>query len=215
MSTEPLAAPNRMLERVGQILDAVDGDPATASELARRTGLSVSTVHRLAQSMVAQRFLIRLPDARYAAGTRVTRSTIEDRALPHLTALRDETGETTQLWVLSGSDRVCRLSVESEHPLRVILPRGSRVPLPLGSAGQLLAGTPQAVASEREHGWVESIETRTPGVSSVSVPIRRDDEILAAVCVVIPVARLRRSPGSDVGHKVVTTASAIAHALKP
>jgi predicted transcriptional regulator len=50
---------NRTLERVTTILNAVDRAADSASELARRTGLSVSTGHRTALSMVEYGFLRR------------------------------------------------------------------------------------------------------------------------------------------------------------
>ncbi|MEG2579042.1 MAG: helix-turn-helix domain-containing protein, partial [Glutamicibacter sp.] len=43
--TEPTT--NRQLERICQLLDALEFGDATASELARQTGLSTSTAHRL------------------------------------------------------------------------------------------------------------------------------------------------------------------------
>jgi DNA-binding IclR family transcriptional regulator len=209
----PGAPSNRMLERVAQILDALDMGPAGASEISRTTGLSISTVHRIALAMVEEGFLRRYADGRYDHGWRVARSRLDATALPHVLALRDECGESVQLWVRSGDHRVCRLSAETEHALRVTLPVGSRMLLPLGSAGGVLAGTAEARASIAERGWFESLQSRTPGLSSVSAPIVVDGTLLAALCVVVPVARLRESPGRDHGAALLATAARIAAEL--
>ena len=200
---------NRMLERVAQILDALDAGPVGASDLGRLTGLSVSTVHRIALSMVEQGFLRRYADGRYVHGWRVARSRLEAIALPHVLALRDECDEGVQLWARSGDHRVCRLSADTAQALRVTLPVGSRVLLPAGSAGAVLARTREAQSSIERHGWFEVIASRTPGVSSVSAPVVVDGALVAAVCVVIPVARLRSTPGIDHGEALVTAASRI------
>ncbi|WP_188754218.1 IclR family transcriptional regulator [Microbacterium album] len=202
-----------MLERVAQILDALDAGPAGASEIGRLTGLSISTVHRIALAMVEEGFLRRYADGRYVHGWRVARSRLDSNALPHVLALRDECGEGVQLWVRSGDYRVCRLSAETAHALRVTLPVGARVPLPAGSAGEVLARTPRAEDSIARTGWFEVIQSRTPGLSSVSAPVVVDGALIAALCVVVPVARLRSTPGGDHGDLLREAAQRIADEL--
>ena len=106
---------------------------------------------------------------------------LENAALPILTELRDRTGETSQLWVRRGGDRLCLASVDSMQQLRATLPPGTRQPLPAGSAGRLLAEEDEALASVRERGWVESVGVRTPGLGSVSTPVTVAGELLGAV----------------------------------
>ncbi|QHC61233.1 helix-turn-helix domain-containing protein (plasmid) [Rathayibacter sp. VKM Ac-2760] len=202
-----------MLERVAQILDALDGGPAGASDIGRLTGLSVSTVHRIALAMVEEGFLRRYADGRYVHGWRVARSRLDTTALPHVLALRDACGESVQLWVRSGDFRVCRLSAETEHALRVTLPVGARIPLPAGSAGGVLAKTPEAQESILQHGWFEQIQSRTQGLSSVSAPIVIDGALVAALCVVVPVARLHTTPGRDHGELLVEAARRLSEEL--
>ncbi|MGD6979953.1 MULTISPECIES: IclR family transcriptional regulator [Citricoccus] len=205
---------NRMLERVAAILDAVEAGPASASDIARRTELSVSTVHRLALSMAELEFLRRDPDGRFRRGGRFVRSALENAALPILTALRDRTGETSQLWVRRGGDRLCLASVDSTHTLRATLPPGTRQPLPAGSAGRLLAAEDEALASVRERGWVESVGMRTPGLGSVSAPVTVRGELLGAVCVAVPLARVVGSPGEDFGPLTVEAAEHLAEVME-
>lgn len=73
-------------------------------------------------------------------------SAVENAGMPVLRDLRDRTGETAQLWVRRGDERVCLLSADSQHELRAILPPGSRLPLPQGSSGRVLAGDEDALA---------------------------------------------------------------------
>ena len=84
-----------------------------------------------------------------------------------LERLRDETGESVQLFVRSGDGRLCVESLESAHGLRWIVPVGRVLPLDRGSAGRVLE---RRVV--RRAGVVESVEERERGVASVSAAVR-------------------------------------------
>lgn len=204
----------RSLERAASVLDVVELAPATASEIARRTGLSVSTAHRLAVALAELGFLDRGDDARFRLGRRFHRSTLEQAAGGALVRLRDETGESAQLWVRDGDERVCLVTADSEHELRATLPRGARLALPAGSAGRLLAEDPAAWEDVRSSGWVESIGRRTPGLASVSAPVVIGDAVVAAVCLALPWTRAEGGPGLLHGARVVAAAERIALALR-
>ena len=123
-------------------------------------------------------------------------------------ALRDETGESVQLFVREGDGRRCVVSLQSPHGLRWIVPEGAVLPLAVGSAGRVLAG------ESRPRGWVESVEEREPGVASVSAPVHDRGAVVAAVSVSGPVERLSRRPGRRFGPQVVARRGDIA-ALGP
>ncbi|GGG66765.1 IclR family transcriptional regulator [Kocuria dechangensis] len=212
-SPEPSGG-NRTLERIAAILDAVGQSSASASELARRTGLSVSTAHRLALSMAEHGFLRRGEGGDFRLGQRFVQSALEKVSLPALTGLRDSTGESAQLWTRRADERVCLMSVDSHQELRATLPPGSRLPLPAGSSGRLLAGEPAALEELAEHGWVESVGMRTPGLGSVSAPVRLREQTIAAVCLAMPLARVAVSPGADFGDDVVAAARRIGQDLE-
>ena len=211
---ESTATSNRMLERVALVLDAVEGSSASASELARRTGLSVSTVHRLALSMVEHGLLRRIDDGDFKLGHRFVRSALETIATPILTELRNATGETAQLWVRRGERRICRVTVDSQHELKATLPAGSALELPNGSSGRLLSNDPEALESVEEHGWVESVGRRTPGLGSVSAPILLRDQVIATLCLAMPLSRVKVSPGRDFGEKIARAARLIGAELE-
>jgi DNA-binding IclR family transcriptional regulator len=205
---------NRTLERAASILDAVGRSAVSASELSRQTGLSVSTAHRLALQLADYGFLRRTDTGAFRLGDRFVRSALENAGMPVLRELRDRTGETAQLWVRRGDERVCLLSADSQHELRAILPPGSRLPLPQGSSGRLLAAEDDALAELAAVGWVESVGSRTPGLGSISVPVQTDEGMVAAVCLAMPLARVIASPGKDHGDKVIEAAQRIAQSLQ-
>ncbi len=66
---------------------------------------------------------------------------LADLARPVLTALRDETGESVQLFVREGDGRRCVVSLQSPHGLRWIVAEGALLPLDRGSAGKVLTGS--------------------------------------------------------------------------
>ena len=205
---------NRTLARVASILDAVDGEAVSATVVAKRSGLSVSTAHRLALSMVEYGFLRRTESGEFRLGHRFVRNAMEQAALPRLAELQRTTGETAQLWVRRGDERVCLLSVDSDHELKASLPSGSRLPLPAGSSGKLLAEDPEALASIEQRGWVESTGVRTPGLGSVSAPVMVRGRLLASVCLAVPLPRVSKSPGRDFGAAVIEAAGQIAADLE-
>jgi DNA-binding IclR family transcriptional regulator len=205
---------NRTLERAAAILDAVGRSAISGSELSRRTGLSLSTAHRLALQMVDYGFLRRTEDGTFRLGQRFVRSALENAALPVLHELRDSTGETAQLWVRRGDERVCLLSADSRHELRATLPPGSRLPLPAGSSGRLLAADDEVLAELASAGWIESVGSRTPGLGSISAPVQTGEGIIAAVCLAMPLARVTGSPGQDHGAVVVRAARRIEEAVR-
>lgn len=214
MPSPETSGSNRTLERVAAILDAVDPAAVSASELARRTGLSVSTAHRLALSMVEYGFLRRTESGDFRLGHRFVRTAMESSAMPVLEQLRETTGETTQLWVRRGQERICTLSFDSHHELRVAVPPGARLPLPAGSSGRLLAEESEALGEAAAQGWVESVGLRTPGQGSVSAPVFLHDRMIAAVCLAMPLTRVKVSPGADFGAVVAEAARRVGEELQ-
>jgi DNA-binding IclR family transcriptional regulator len=198
-----------VLDKGVAILDVVERSPAGASELARETGLSVSTAHRLANALVAHGLLRRDPDGRFRLGPRFATSVLTEVALPVLADLRDRTGESAQLWVRRGEHRLCVAAVDSTAELRAALAVGTLLPLPLGSAATALLGETDV----GRRGWVESVAERAPGVGSVSAPVRLHGEVAAAVCLSGPLHRLGRRPGERYGQAVVGAARQVETAV--
>jgi DNA-binding IclR family transcriptional regulator len=129
-------------------------------------------------------------------------------ALPALERLRDDSGESVQLFVREGTQRRCVVSLQSPHALRWIVPEGVLFPLDAGSAGRVLSG------ETGSDGWVQSVEEREPGVASVSAPVLAfDGQLIAAVSISGPVERLTRQPGERFGPSVLAAATRVGAAL--
>ena len=208
-----------VVDRVVAILDALEPGPAALSSLVAATGLPRATAHRLAVALGRHGLVSRDEDGRFVLGLRLIalgQAAADARPLRMLARqaleeLRDQTGESVQLYVLEpangGQERRCILSLQSPHGLRWIVPEGALLPLDRGSAGHVLAGTR---ADRSGTGWVASVEEREPGVASVSAPVRAvDGTVLAAVSVSGPVERLSHRPGERFGAAVVAAARTV------
>jgi DNA-binding IclR family transcriptional regulator len=135
---------------------------------------------------------------------------LRDVARPVLEDLRAQTGESVQLYVREGDQRVCVLSLESPAELRTIVAEGAALPLDRGSAGKILA-TP---AWPLDRPWAESVGEREAGVASVSAAVRDGSGVVvAAVSVSGPAERLGRSPARRFGKETAAAAGALSAAL--
>jgi DNA-binding IclR family transcriptional regulator len=151
----------------------------------------------------------------------------EDRLLaaagPVLAALRDQTGESAQLYRRQGDQRVCVAAAERPVGLRDSIPVGSALTMLAGSAAQVLLAweepdrlhrglqgarfTATALSAVRRRGWAQSISEREAGVASVSAPVRGPSgRVVAAVSISGPVERFTRQPGRQ--HAAAVTAAA-------
>lgn len=197
------------------ILDALADGPVGLGGLVKATGMSRATAHRLATALETHGLVRRNPDGRFALGMALValgrvaadQFPLAAAAGPALAELRDVTGESVQLYVARGEERVCIASLESPHGLRTIVPTGAVLPLNRGSAGRVLTPTWRPPAGRD---WVASVEEREPGVASVSAPVRDGDGVVvAAVGVSGPVGRTSRRPGQRYGAAVVAAARSI------
>ncbi len=201
-----------VLDKAMSVMRSVAAGPRTLTELQESTGLPRATAHRLAAALEQHAMLRRDADGRFELGlglvplgqTAAERFPLIEHARPVLDDLRDETGESVQLFVREGAQRRCVLSFESTHGLRWIVPQGALLPLDVGSAGRVLSG-------ERSRtGWIQSIGEREAGVASVSAPVvAADGSTIAAVSVSGPIERLSRQPGRRFGAAVIAATGRI------
>ena len=153
-----------VLDKATHVLRAVAERPLSLQGLQAVTDLPRATAHRLAVALEAHGLLRRDEDGRFDLGPELAalgriaseRFPLAGLALPVLEALRQDTGESAQLFVREGTQRRCVLSLQSPHALRWIVPEGVLFPLELGSAGRVLSG-------ETRSEWVESVEEREAG----------------------------------------------------
>jgi DNA-binding IclR family transcriptional regulator len=208
-----------VVDKASAILGALGGGPVTLAELAEATDLPRATAHRLAVALACHRLVARDLAGRFELGPRMgelaqaattSRRNLAELARPALIDLRDATGESAQLYVARGEERVCVASLESPHSLRTIVAVGAALPVDRGSAGKVLRAQPGA-----EPRWAQSVEEREPGVASVSAPVMVDGQVIAAVSVSGPIERTTRAPGRRYARAVVAAARAIEAAISP
>lgn len=203
-----------VVDKAIAVLKALSAGPLSLASLQDSTGLPRATAHRLAMALEDHSLVRRDSAGQFclgfgciALGQAATEHVpLAELARPVILALRDETGESAQLYVREGDARRCVLSFQSSHALRWSVPEGALLPLGRGSAGRVL-GQPGASA---RRGWVESVEEREPGVASVSAPVVDSrGTVVAAVSVSGPLERLSRQPGRRFGPAVAAAARRI------
>jgi DNA-binding IclR family transcriptional regulator len=224
-----------VIDKSAAILEALAvGGPASLAELTERTGLSRATAHRLALALVAHGLVGRDERGQFRIGVRLAAWGHRVDAVPAalieeagnvLAALRDETGESAQLYVRDGDRRVCVAVAERPAGLRDTVPVGARLPLLAGSGAKVLLawsdpeGWPSgvdaaALRSVRQRGWAASVAEREPGVGSVSAPVRDPGgPVIAALSVSGPLDRLGRRPGPRFGPLLVQAATTLERRL--
>lgn len=225
-----------VVDKTAAILDAVAEAPRTLAELVAATGLPRATSHRLAVALEVHRLITRDADGRFVLGARVGElaaalpEPLLSAAAPVLAWVRDECGESAQLYRRDGNERVCVAAAERTTGLRTTVPVGSRLPLTAGSGAQVLCAwsapetvehvlagsefTARLLAEVRRRGWAQSIAQREAGVASVSAPVlSRTGELLAAISISGPTERLGRAPGQRFAPVLVAGARRIGVAL--
>ena len=218
------------------VLASVAAAPRALAELVSDTGLPRATAHRLAVALEVHRLLARDTEGRFVLGPRLGElaaalpDPVVSAAGPVLAWVRDECGESAQLYRRDGAERVCVAAAERAHGLRTTVPVGSRLPLTAGSGAQVLCAwsdpsslrevlagaefTDRTLAEVRRRGWAQSIAQREAGVASVSAPVlTADGGLVAAISISGPIERLGRTPGLRFAPVLIAGARRIALAL--
>src|SRR3954463_2123280 len=126
------------------ILASVALAPRALAELVEATALPRATAHRLAVALEVHRLLARDAEGRFVLGPRLGElaSALPDPVVsaagPVVAWVRDECGESAQLYRRDGAERVCVAAAERAHGLRTTVPVGSRLPLTAGSGAQVI-----------------------------------------------------------------------------
>jgi len=228
-----------VIDKAVSILDATAAGPLTLAELVAVTGLPRATAHRLAVALEVHRLLARDGAGRFILGARVGElglalpDPLLAAAAPVLDWVRDESGESAQLYRREGNIRVCVAGSERATGLRTTVPVGTRLPLSAGSGAQVLCSelnaadrlaladvlaeaqfSERTLADVRRRGWAQSVAEREAGVASVSTPVRGPGgELIGALSISGPIERLGRSPGQRYASVLITGAQRITAAL--
>lgn len=192
--------------------------PLSMAELARETGMTKPTAHRIITVLAELGFVERdLGKRGYVEGSRLIQFALDTlratapRNMRHtvLRALSDETGETCNFGILAGAEVIYLDRVEANKPLGLRFEPGSMVPAHCSAIGKLLLGLEDP---ERSEALLRAMPmTRYTSKTITSVPalldelakcreqeIGIDDEesIQGVVCVAVPV---RAADGNLVG----------------
>ena len=227
-----------VLDKAAVVLNALENGPATLAQLVQATGLARPTAHRLAVALEHHRLVGRDVNGRFVLGPRLgelAAAAGEDRlysaALPILLALRDHTGESTQVYRRQGEHRVCVAAAERPSGLRDSVPVGATLTMLAGSAAQVLLAWEEpdrlhrgligarfnatVLSQVRRQGWAQSVGEREPGVASVSAPVRgAEGRVVAALSVSGPLERFSRQPGRLHAAAVMAGANRLSEALR-
>ncbi|MEI7561206.1 MAG: IclR family transcriptional regulator [Actinomycetes bacterium] len=226
-----------VLDKAVKILSALEAGPQSLSDLVSTTGIARPTAHRLAVALEHHRLVSRDFSGRFVLGSRsseLAAAAGEDKllaiAVPALTALRDATSESAQLYRRQGDLRICVATAERLTGLRDSVPVGTALTMQAGSAAQILLAweepeklhrgltnakfTAANLSAVRRRGWAQSVGEREAGVASVSAPVRGpNNKVIAAVSISGPIERLSRQPGRIHAAAVVATAARLSDYL--
>ncbi|CAN5786420.1 IclR family transcriptional regulator [soil metagenome] len=214
-----------VLDKSVEILTLLAEDgPASLASVVASTGIPRPTAHRLLSALETHHLVAR-NNGSYRLGLRLlgwgdaaaAGTNLVEVARPVLEDLRDQTGESVQLYVREGERRVCVAAVErAGGGLRDMVPVGAVLPLDQGSGGTVLlawsknAAEANELKAIRRQGWAESVAEREEGVASVSAPVfGAGGELRSAVSVSGPVSRLGESPSMRLAKRVVAAAQDI------
>lgn len=208
------------LERGLRVLKAFDEDhpEMTLSEVAAKTGLPPAVARRCLITLVElgyvgqheRKFLLR-PAVLTIGSAFLASMQIEQVVLPPLQTLRDQTGDSASLAVLSGTDILYVAHVSTDRRFRVAAGVGTRFPfhatslgkaiaayLPDDERAELIAGAPFQRFTERtitdgpalrerfqlitERGYDSALDELDYGIVSVAVPIfGRGGRVIASI----------------------------------
>jgi DNA-binding IclR family transcriptional regulator len=145
--------------KVVALLDAfTPGAPELSlGELAKLTGLPVSTTYRLVTELVEWGGLERVPGGGYRVGLRLWQvgalaprgETLRDVALPFMSDLYEATRENVHLAILDGGEVLYVEKLTGRRSMPVRTRRGGRLPLHATAAGKvLMAHAPESLFHE-------------------------------------------------------------------
>jgi len=221
----------QVLDRAVLVVDTLaHAGPCSLADLQRSTGLPRPTAYRLAVALEHHGVVTRDDAGRFRLGHRlaawgaVAGRGLADAGRPVLARLGEETGESAQLYVREGDERVCIAVHERPSGLRDTVLLGAGFPLDRGSGGKVLlawAGdgasfgvAPKELAAVRRRGFADSVGEREAGVASVSAPVfDGSGAVVAAISVSGPIDRLGPNPGRRLGPAVTAAAGDLSAAL--
>jgi DNA-binding IclR family transcriptional regulator len=173
------SAPVGVIGKVLRILESLDQSPAglQLKDVAARTGINKSTVHRFLSHLEAEAYLFRDLQGTYMLGPKLVRlgssvnfqATLCNISRPILEKLRKMTNETVNLAVLAGSDVLYLDVLEGLHNFRFVSQVGMRRALHCTSLGKAILAN---MEEERRQKILAAIQF-TPDTSRTLTSVAR------------------------------------------
>ena len=215
--------------RVLKLIASYPGDGVRLTDVIRQLGLQRSTAHRLLQALASEGALVQHRESRrYSLGALVFelglaashRFNLIDVCQPVLATLSRQSGDTSFLFVRSGSDAVCLARVPGSFATHTsVVPVGSRQPLGVSAGGlAIISALPSAEAQKvlsevaprlepygnldvdlirqhlsraREAGYAMIANHAVPGISAVGLPIlNAEGQPVGAITVATKISRM-------------------------
>ena len=179
------------VERAFKLLDAFDERKAglALKDLAQRTGLTKSTILRLAVSLERFGYLVRDRESLYHLGPTLWRlgslfrqnMDLGGVVRPVLQGLVEKTNESASFYVARNNAGVCLYRVNSMRLARDHVEEGDLLPLDIGATGHVLRafmGEPGAMFDAiRKDRFYVSMGERDPDVAGIAVPVLSPDHV--------------------------------------
>jgi DNA-binding IclR family transcriptional regulator len=161
-----------MTERIVRVLEtfAIDRTTQSATEIARNSGLSVSTAHRIVSNLVSVGLLERDEQMRIRLGMRLwelalrgsTALRLRQAALPHMEAVQERVREHTQLAVLENGEALFLERLSHPDAGANITRVAGRLPVHASSSGLVLLAYADPSVRERVlRGRLRALSTET------------------------------------------------------
>lgn len=169
------------IRRAFEVLETLaESGPMSLSQLSERSGLPLTTVHRLTGTLVGLGYVRAQSAKQYALGPRLIhlgeRSSrlLTTWTVPHLTRLVDELGETTNLAMLEGDEIVYVAQAPSRHSMRMFTEVGRHVLPHCTAVGKaLLAQLP----AEQVEGIIRRTGMPAQTANTITTPARFAEEL--------------------------------------
>ena len=231
------------LDRTLDILETLSTTPhgLTLSELSSRLDIPKNAVFRITQTLMARGYLSREAETMSfqltgqwlkLATPRLGGMSLAALARPAMVALRDATGETVQLGVLSGDSGTIIEQIEGTQSLRIVVDLGRRFALYNNAPGKLLLAhlpddqreqmisqmalspcTAKTITSKSElqkecerilsQGYSIDHAESNEGIHCIAAPVVREFEgVVAALWLSGPAKRLPKSRFRELGSMV-------------
>lgn len=136
------------IRRAAETLKLLAGHPLRFTDVARELQLTKSTAHRLLRALEQTELIKKNPlSGRYHVGPLISRlaaSPISEHqflitcSIGEMRRLRDLSGETVNLQVPLGTERVCLEEIQSNEFIKYVSGKGAVYPIFAGSAGKML-----------------------------------------------------------------------------